>query len=77
MVSLQKLNTEKFQKSSVIKPKCPNCKKKCIIVYDKHHDHHFSITCGLVIMENNIYQIDYEVNPEKFWRDMKQRRRLI
>ena len=67
------IDTGKFQKSSVIKPRCKGCEKKCVIVYDRHHDHHFSATCGLIIMENNIYQIDYETNPEKFWREMRRR----
>ena len=63
------MNTKNFQKSSIRKPRCKNCSfdKKCEIVYDKHHDEHFSLTCGLVVMENNVYALDYYVNSEKFW----------
>lgn len=63
------MNIKNFQKSSVHKPKCKDCafNKKCEIVYDKHHDEHFSLTCGLVVMENNIYAIDFYSNGERFW----------
>jgi len=54
-------NKKNYQKSSIRKRKCPMCDKKCNIVYDKHHDEHYSLTCGLVIIRNNQYQIPLKI----------------
>lgn len=66
---------ENFQKST-LKIKCKDCTDTCELLYDRHHDQTFSITCGRVIMQSNNMLIDYPPNP-LFWEQQKQRREEI
>lgn len=66
---------ENFQKST-IKIKCKDCTETCKLLYDRHHDQTFSITCGKVIMQSSIMLINYPANP-LFWEQQKQRREEI
>ena len=64
-----------YQKST-LKIKCKGCTDTCTLLYDRHHDQTFSITCGRVIMQSSIMLIDYPSNP-LFWQQQKQRREEI
>ena len=72
-----------FQKSSVTFKKCKNCRKDCQLLYDSHHDLHFSYTCGRVILQSNKYEIEYNSDP-LFWekriqqkRELQEKRKII
>lgn len=66
---------ENYQKST-LKIKCKGCTDTCILLYDRHHDQTFSITCGKIIMQSNTILIDYPANP-LFWQQQKERRENI
>lgn len=40
-----------FQKSQIV-IKCRGCHRKCRILYDRHHDEHFSAACGRVVFQS-------------------------
>lgn len=68
-------NELNYQKSS-LKIKCKGCTDTCELIYDRHHDQTYSITCGRVVMQSNNIIIDYPANP-LFWQQQKQRRDQI
>lgn len=51
-----------FQRNLIPSPRCEGCNNKCIVLYDSHHDEYFSLSCGLVIMEQGNYRIPYEID---------------
>ena len=73
-----------YQKSNLTFKKCDDCKQEtCNLLYDGHHDEHFSITCGTVIMQSNNYTLDYYTDPY-YWekeysrrRELKERQKII
>lgn len=66
-----------FQISNLTFNKCEDCRNQtCTILYDQHHDLHFSHTCGKVIMQSGNYHIEYTTNPY-YWENEYQRRRDI
>ena len=65
-----------YQKSNITFKKCANCKKDCRLLYDSHHDQHFSYTCGKIIIESNTYTTEYTTNPY-YWEKEYQRRKEI
>ena len=66
-----------FQISNLTVNKCTDCTNTtCTILYDRHHDLHFSHTCGKVIMQSGYYHIEYTTNPY-YWENEYQRRREI
>ena len=73
-----------YQKSNLTFKKCEDCKNEdCNLLYDGHHDEHFSITCGTVIMQSNNYTLEYYTDPY-YWekeyarrRELKERQKII
>lgn len=63
-----------FEKSSIRFKKCTGCKKNCKLLYDSHHDQHFSYTCGRVIMQSNTYETTYTTDP-LYWEKLQQKRK--
>lgn len=55
-------NSYNFQHGTIQFTKCEGCEEYCEILYDQHHDQYFSVNCGTVIMENNCYLIDNNIN---------------
>lgn len=64
-----------FQKSN-LHTKCKGCEKTCTLLYDNHHDQHFSYTCGKIIMQSNEYHAPYTTDPY-YWEKQYQKRREI
>ena len=62
-----------FQKSTIKIKKCKNCKKKCSLLYDHHHDEHFSEECGTVVMQAMDYLLEYRADPY-YWEKEYARR---
>ena len=60
---------DNFQKSQII-IKCRDCNRKCRIVYDRHHDEHFSKTCGLVIFQSGLWLV-HDEDPMIKWISIK------
>ena len=54
-------NWDNFQRGLLSSPRCKGCKEDCVVLYDSHHDQYFSENCGLVIMEQNQFLINYPV----------------
>lgn len=52
---------QNFQRGLLPSPKCKGCEDNCIVLYDSHHDQYFSATCGLVIMEQNQFLVEYPI----------------
>lgn len=63
----------KNYQQSALKIKCKNCEDTCTLLYDRHHDQTFSITCGRVIIQSSNTLIDYPADP-LFWEKQKTRR---
>lgn len=63
------MSEKNFQKSQIVL-RCKNCKQKCNIVYDSHHCEHYSITCGLVIMQGGIWLV-HDYDPFIKWISIK------
>lgn len=59
-----------FQRGLLPSPRCEGCEDKCSVLYDSHHDQYFSATCGLVIMEQGCFLVDYPV-----FYDFKQKKK--
>lgn len=65
-----------YQKSNITFQKHKGCTRDCQLLYDHHHDQHFSYTCGTVILEANTYTTEYTTDPY-YWEKEYQRRREI
>lgn len=48
-----------FQRGLLGSPRCKGCHRKCVVLYDSHHDQYFSATCGSVILEMGVFLGDY------------------
>lgn len=48
-----------FQRGLLGSPNCRGCNRDCEIVYDRHHDQFFSLTCGVVVMEMGEFVVPY------------------
>ena len=66
----------RFQHSEIKFKKCPGCKTECTLLYDRHHDQHYSKTCGRIILESNEYLLDYPADPQ-FWTKLKEKREEV
>lgn len=66
-----------FQSSALSFTKCKDCtREECELVYDHHHDQHFGLNCGTVIMQSNSYLIDYYSDPLYWEKEYTRRREL-
>jgi ribosomal protein S27E len=66
-----------YQESNITFKKCKECKNNtCQLLYDHHHDQHFSYTCGKVIIQSNTYEAEYYTDPH-YWTKQYQRRQQI
>lgn len=48
-----------FKRGLIRAPRCKGCERRCVVLYDAHHDEYFSATCGLVISEMGVFLLDY------------------
>lgn len=48
-----------FKRGLIASPRCKGCERRCVVLYDGHHDEYFSATCGLVISEMGVFLVDY------------------
>lgn len=46
-----------FQSGLMSSPRCKGCRRRCVIVYDAHHDQFFSLACGSVVMEMGVFGV--------------------
>lgn len=65
-----------FQKSTIKIKKCKNCQRKCSLLYDHHHDEHFSEKCGTVVMQAMDYLLEYRTDPCYWEKEYAHRREL-
>lgn len=66
-----------FQESSITFKKCKGCKQDCQLLYDHHHDQHFSYTCGRVILQSNTYETNYTTDPYYWEKEYARRREIV
>ena len=62
-----------FQKGLMGSPRCKGCYRKCVVLYDGHHDEYFSLTCGKVIMEMGVFCLSYDVDFDKVFEEYEVR----
>ena len=48
-----------YQRELLPSPRCEGCGNNCIILYDSFHDQYFSEWCGLVVMEQGRFLVQY------------------
>ena len=63
------MGSKNNQKSQIV-VKCKKCNRRCRIVYDRHHDEHFSIKCGKVIMQGGFWLV-HDYDPDIKWISIK------
>lgn len=51
-----------FQRGLLNSPRCKGCSRRCVVLYDRHHEEFFSETCGKVIMDMGLWCVDYLVD---------------
>ena len=75
MIKKEKETIKNFQKSTIQITRCKECKNpECEILYDRHHDQHFSYHCGTVIIQSQEYQLDYPADPYYWEKEFSKRR---
>lgn len=72
---IEKETIKNFQKSTLQILRCKECTKdKCELLYDRHHDQHFSYHCGTVVYQSQDYLLEYRADPYYWEKEFSKRR---